>query len=357
MWYPPIWENYREHGLTKRHVAFVIALFSILTFCASAQELPYKVNSSKLIGGEGGFDYVFADSENRYLYIPRLGDSGRISVFNLDTLESIYEIPDISGHGVAVSEKSSHGFASSKPVAMWDAKTLSFIKYIDVDGSPDGILYEPYTDAILILSHKKPSVTALHANDGTIAGTIDIGAAPEEAVSDGSGTVYLDIEDKDAIAVIDIAKLKLAATYPLKGMGGACAGLALDKVNGILFVACRTPNTMVVMNAHSGEILTSLPIGHGTDGAVFNPRTLEAFSSNADGTLTIIKEASPRDFFVEQTLETAINAKTLTLDIQTDRIFLVAAQFGPASNAPLRGRYPNRGPMLQGSFRLLEVGR
>jgi DNA-binding beta-propeller fold protein YncE len=333
---------------------FVFALFSLYS---SAQQNQYRVVQNERVGGVGGFDYVYADEVGRKLYIPRSGNPGKIAVFNLDSLESVGEIPGISAHGVAVSSRSNHAFATSKPVAMWDATTLALIKTIEVEGSPDGILYDPFADTVYVLSHKAPNITLINAGDGSKAGTIDIGGAPEQAVSDGRGRVYVDIEDKDAIAVIDAGAKKVVDTYPLLGKGGTCAGLAMDVENGILFATCRDPQTMVIMNAGNGTILATLPIGQGTDGAAFNPNTLEAFSSQGDGTCTVVREKSPTDFAVEQTVKTRKNAKTLALDTRTNRIFLITADFGPPPAPAAQGRSSSRGPIVPGSFSILVVGQ
>ena len=328
-----------------------------ITFSAAAQEVPYRVLKTISPGGTGGFDYVYADEAGRNLYIPRLGDSGRITVFNLDTLEHVGDIPNVSAHGVAVSLKSLHGFATSKPVAMWDAETLAPIKTIDVDGSPDGILYDSFNDRVYIFSHKAPNATVINAADGSVLGVIDLGGAPEQAVTDGQGRVYVDIEDKDRIAVIDAATMGVRNQYDLAGLGGTCAGLAMDVKNQILFASCRNPHTMVILNAKEGKIITALPIGQGTDGAAFDPNTMEAFSSQADGTLTVIKENSPTSFVVEQNVQTMRNAKTLALDSRTNRVFLIAAEFGPSPTTQQPGGYNRRGPMVPDSFSILEVGR
>ena len=329
----------------------------VIAFSAAAQGVPYRILKTIRPGGAGGFDYVYADEAGRNLYIPRLGDSGRITVFNLDTPENVGDIPNVSAHGVAVSRKSMHGFATSKPVTMWDARTLAPIKTIDVDGSPDGILYDSFNDRIYIFSHKAPNATVINASDGSILGVIDLGGAPEQAVTDGHGHVYVDIEDKDSIAVIDAATMEVRNHYDLAGMGGTCAGLAIDIENQILFASCRNPHTMVILSAIDGRIITALPIGQGTDGAAFNPNTMEAFSSQSDGTLTVIKENSPTNFVVEQNVQTMRNAKTLALDTQTNRVFLIAAEFGPSPTTQQSGGYIRRGPMVPDSFSILEVGR
>src|SRR5262249_11133725 len=164
------------------------------------------------------------------------------------------------------------------------------------------------------------------------------GGAPEQAASDGKGRVYVDIEDKANIAVVDAKSLTVTTHYDLQGKGGVCAGLALDVKNNILFSTCRNPQNMVILNAADGTILDALPIGVGTDGAGFNPKTMEAFSSQGDGTLTIIKESSPTSFAVEQNIETMRSAKTMTLDGKTGRILLIAAEFAPPPNPPAGGR-------------------
>src|SRR5579862_4065925 len=280
-------------------------------------EGPYKVLKVAKVGGAGGFDYVYADSEGRKLYIARTGPTPRITVFNLDTLESAGEIPEAAAHGAAVSEKTHHGFVTSKPVVMFDSKTLQVIKKIDVEGNPDGLLHDPFNDRVYIFSHRAPNATVINASDGSIAGTIDLGGAPEQAATDGKGKIYVDIEDKGNIAVVDAKTMAVTAHYDLQGKGGVCAGLALDVKNQVLFASCRNPQNMVMLSAKDGKILDALPIGQGTDGAVFNPKTMEAFSSQGDGTLTIIKENSPTNFVVEQDLKTMPTAKTLTLDGKT----------------------------------------
>jgi DNA-binding beta-propeller fold protein YncE len=323
---------------------------------------PYHVVTTVKAGGEGGFDYLYADAGGRKLYIPRNGPSARIMVLNLDTLEAVGEIAKTNGRGVAADAKSGHAFASSKPVAMWDAKTLAPIKTIEVAGNPDGILGDPANQRIYVLSHTAPNVTVINAVDGSIVGTIDIGGAPEQAVTDGKGHLYIDVEDKDQVAVIDAKTLTKTGVYSLEGKCGTPAGLAFDVKHHVLFVACRNPAVMAMLDSTTGKILSVLPIGAGVDGAVFNPATQEAFSSQGDGTLTVIKEISPTQFAVEQTVQTKVGAKTLTLDSKTGRLFLIAAEFSPPpppapDAAPAPAGRPRRGPMIPGSFSVLVVGK
>ena len=359
----------------RRQLFIVIVGAAIIASVGAAGQAPtagpYKVLKTQKVGGTGGFDYIYADVAARRLYIPRGAVQGatpmpaRVTVFDLDTLASVGEIPDTRANGAAVDVKSGHGFASSKPVAMWDTKTLKPIKTIDVQGNPDGILADPFNQRIYVLSHAAPHVTVIDAKDGSLLGTIDLGGAPEQAVTDEKGHIYVDVSDKANVAVIDAKTMTVTAHYDLGDTGAGLAGLALDVKNHVLFVACRLPQpgVMVVLNADTGKIITTLPLAGASDGAVFNPATLEAFSTHGNGTMTIVKEKSPTSFEVEQNLETMVGAKTLTLDTKTNHILTMTAEFGPlpppatppAPGAPAgRG---GRGPMVPDSFSILVVGK
>lgn len=341
-----------------RRSCFGIAVIFAFVAALNAQGSgPYKVLKTARVGGAGGFDYVYADAAGRRLYIPRTGAGARITVFNLDTLEAAGEIPNVNARGVVVDADLGHGFASSKPVTMFDTKTLSVIKSIDVQGNPDGILFDPFNHRVYVFSHSAPNATVIDAKDGAIVGTIDLGGAPEEAVTDGNGHLYVDLEDKGTIAAVDAKTLAVTARYDLAGKGGTCAGLAFDVKHAILFATCRNPQNMVVLGAKDGTIVTTLPIGQGTDGAVFNPATDEAFSSQGDGTLTVVKESSPTSFAVEQTVQTMRGGKTLTLDPKTNRVYIIAAEYGPAPAPPPGGGRAGRGAMVPDSFTILVVGK
>ena len=306
----------------------LIALAS-LSFSQSAPAAqPYKIVKSTQTMGTGGIDYVYADNDGGRLYVPR---GSEVLVFDLETLKSAGAIANARARGVAVDPKSHHGFCSSSPVVMWDSKTLETIKTIEVQGRPDGITFEPLTERIYVLSHSQPNATVLDAKDGSVVGTIDLGGAPEQAASDGQGHLYVCIEDKDNIAVVDVKTLKVTAHYDLAGKGGGPAGLGFDAKNHILFAMCHDPQTCVVLNAGDGKILATLPIGRGTDGGGFNPSTMEAFSSQGDGTLTIIKETSPTSFEVEQTVQTKSRAKTCTLDTKRNQIIVITTEPAPAA--------------------------
>ena len=349
----------------RRFCLICTAGIAMSAFIGLAQKLPtdgpYRVLKTVKLGGAGTFDTACADIGERKLYIPRK-NPGRITVFNLDTLEPAGEIPDAAANGVVVDPKSGHGFASSKPVVMWDTKTLKTIKTIDVQGGPDAILFDEFNERVYIFSHTAPHATVINAVDGAVLGTIDLGGMPEQAVTDGSGHVYVDIRDKDNVAVIDARTMTASAHYDLGGKGGRCSGLAIDVKNHVLFAACREPQTMVMLNAGDGKIISALPIGSGVDSAIFNPKTMETYSAQVDGTLTIVKEKSPTSFVVEQTVQTKPSAKQMVWDTKTNRILLVAADYEPASAsaaaAPLApGAAPARGPMVPDSVSVLVVGK
>jgi DNA-binding beta-propeller fold protein YncE len=364
----------------RRFLGFAAAIAALPILGLAQEGGPYKVLKTVKVGGLGGFDYIQADDTGRRLYIPRgavQGDNpqpGRVTIFNLDTLAPAGEIPNTRGNGAAIDPKSGHGFASSNPVTMWDTKTMAVIKTIEVAPKcrPDGIMADHFNQRIYVFSHPTMDATVIDAKDGSVLGTIDLGGAPEEAVSDGKGRVYVIIQDKSNVAVVDAKTMKVTAHYDFAEKGSRCNGLALDAKNHVLFAACGRSGdaaanppqpTMVILSATDGKIVTTLPLAGGSDGAVFNPKTMEAFSAHGNGTMTIVKENSPTSFAVEQNLTTMPGAKCLTLDTKTNHILTDAAEYGPppaqppAGEAKGRGGRGPRGPMLPGSFTILEIGK
>src|ERR1700722_10408081 len=268
-------------GLVAGHVA------------AEDSAKPYKVLDTTQLMGTGGIDYVLADARVRRVYVPR---GNQTFVFDLDTHKQIGTIADIGGHGIAIDHKSHHGFGSSNPVGMFDTKTLEKIKTIEVQGRPDEIFFEPFTGKVLIFSHAAPSITLIDPKDGTVSGTIDVGGAMEQAQSDGKGMLYVDAEDEKKVAVVDLKAMKVVTKYDLGDKAGEPGGLGLDEKNHILFAMCAKPDVCVILDAKDGKILDTLPLAGGTDGGGFNPHTMEAWSSQRNGTLTVIKENSPTSF-------------------------------------------------------------
>src|SRR5260370_31270901 len=287
-----------------RPISLVVVLAASLMMLASlglSQEAPtagsYKVLKTAKVGGEGGYDYIFADVEGRRLYIPRGGATGQLTVFDLDTLEPSGSIADVRSGGATVDPKSHHGISSTKALTMWDVTTLKVIKTIDVDGRPDGILCDPYNARVWVLSHQPPHVTVIDAAEGAVVKTLDLGGAPEQAVSDGKGTIYVNIADKANIAVVDAKNLTVTAHYDVSSKGTGGSGLAFDAKNRILFAYYRQPSpTVVIVNAKNGSIISTLPTGMGEDAVPFNTAPMVAMSAEGGGSRTFIKENRPTNF-------------------------------------------------------------
>jgi glutamine cyclotransferase len=354
---------------TRTNLSLLFLGIGLLAGNALAQTgTPYKVLDTTQLMGNGGIDYVYADNDARRVYVPRGSDT---YVFDLDTHKYIGALTNISGRGVAIDTALHHGISSSKPLGMFDTVTMQKIKSIDVQGGPDGILLEPFAGKVLILSHSAPSITIVDPKDGTVTGTIEVGGAMEQAQSDKQGKLYVCVEDEKKIAVVDMKTLKLVTKYDLGATGGEPAGLGLDAKNHILFAMCASPNVCVVVNADNGKVLATLPIGNGTDGGGFNPNTMEAWSSQRDGTLTIIKESSPTSFAVEQTVQTKQGCKTSSLDTKNNQIVLICTERAaqpaaatattpPATNPPAGGGRRGgggRGGGGPGNLDVLWVGR
>lgn len=318
----------------------------------------YKVLDTVQLMGTGGIDYVYADNDGRRVYVPR---GTNTYVFGLDSHKFIGTITNIGGHGIAIDTATHHGFSSSPQIGMFDTETMQKIKSIQVEGGPDGILLEPFTHKVLIFSHRSPSITVIDPKDGSVAGTIDVGGAMEQAQSDGQGKLYVDSEREKQIAVVDMKTMKVITKYDLGEGAGEPGGLGFDVKNHLLFAMCADPNVCVVLNSDTGKVLATLPIGNGTDGGGFNPATMEAWSSQRDGTLTIIKENSPTSFAVEQTVQTKRGCKTSSLDTRNNRIVLICVEplpqpagAAPQTNAPAGGR--PRGGRGPGNLNVLWVG-
>ncbi len=358
--------------MRKSCFALVTALTILASTGLSQQPGPYKVLKSARVGGEGGWDYIYADSVGRRLYIPRRGNptSGiptRLTMYNLDTLESEGEIAGIGGNGAVVDPKSGHGFTSSKPVSMFDTKTKTLIKTIDVGAAqPDGIYFDPFNQRVYVFSHPTKDATVIDAKDGTVLGKIDLGGVPEEAVGDGKGKLYAVMQDAaGSVTAIDAKTMKVTGHFPL-GDKGRCNGLALDPKRHVLFAACGASGNppaqpaqpmMVILSAKDGKILTTLPLAGSSDGAEFNPATKEAFSTQGNGTLTIIKEKSATTFAVEQNLPTMNGARTITLDTKTNHILTMSQERGPATPPPPGGGRGGQGTAVPGSFTIVMVGK
>jgi DNA-binding beta-propeller fold protein YncE len=359
-----------------RQICLVLAV-TIATFVPNGlaqQSGPYKVLQRVRAGGEGGWDYIYADAAGRRLYIPRRGTPAtpgvetRLSIYNLDTLELVGEIAGVGGNGAAVDPKTGHGFTSSNPVSMFDTKTMKPMKTIEVAAAarPDGIYFDPFNERVYVFSHPTKDATVIDAKDGAVLGTIDLGGVPEQGIGDGKGMLYVVMQDAEgSVTAVDVKTMKAVAHYAL-GDKGRCNGLALDVKNEVLFAACANSGNppaqpaqpmMVILSAKDGKILANLPLAGGSDGAVFNPSTMEAFSTHGNGTLTVVKEKSPASFEVEQNLETMNGARTITFDSKTNHIFTMSQERGPAPPPPPGGGRGPQGTPVPGSFTILMIGK
>jgi DNA-binding beta-propeller fold protein YncE len=350
----------------------------LASLCLAQDSGPYKVIRRARVGGEGGWDYIYADAAGRRLYIPRGATrdvppvQARLTIFNLDTLEPTGSIEGVGGNGTAVDAKSGHGFTSDHPkVSMFDTKTMALIKSIDVgEARPDGIYFDAFNRRVYVFSHPTKDATVIDSKDGTVLGRIDLGGVPEQGVGDGKGMLYVVMQDAvGSVTAVDVNTMKAVGHYSFVDKGG-CNGLAIDAENGVLFAACgRSGNPpaqpaqpmMVILSAKDGKILANLPLAGSSDGAVFNPETREAFSTQGNGTMTIVKEKSPTSFEVEQNLQTMNGARTVTLDGKTGHLFTMAQERGPAPAAPPaepgRGGRGPQGTVVPGSFTILMVGK
>ncbi len=322
------------------------------TSAPAAADQPYKVLATTQIPASGGIDYIAADSLNRRVYS---ASGSVVSVFDLDTYKLVGSLPNASGHGVALDPENHTGLVSGTNAVFFNTQTLQPIKTVQARGA-DGYLFDPFTHHFIILSHGAPNLHVFDSKDGTDVGTVDaIGkdgsnAAVEQGATDGQGNLYFDVEDQGCIAVVDAKTLKVTAEYDLGPKGAGNAGLAIDAKNHILFAMCRGAGgrgapaggaassgpTCVILSATDGKIITTLPLAGGSDGAVFNPNTMEAISSSGggNGTLSIIKENSPTDFVVEDTVTTKSGAKCCTLDTKTNHIIVHTTERAPAPAVP-----------------------
>jgi YVTN family beta-propeller protein len=275
-------------------------------------------------------------------------------IVDADSYAVVGDIPNTPGvHGIAVVPDLNKGFISNgrdNSVTIFDLKTLKETDRVAVGKNPDAIMYDSASKRVFTFNGASQDTTAIDANTGKVAGTIALGGKPEFAVSDEKGHVYVNIEDKSEVAQLDPNKLAVEARWSL-APGEEPSGLAIDRKHHRLFSVCSN-KFMVVLNADNGHVVTTLPIGSWTDAAAFDPETGFAFSSNGEGTLTVVHEDSPDKYAVVENVATQRRARTMTLDQKTHRVFSVTAEFGPTP-APTAERPRPRPPMVQGSFTLL----
>jgi DNA-binding beta-propeller fold protein YncE len=314
----------------------------------------YHLLKKIVLGGESGWDYLICDSAARRVYISR---GTHVMVIDADSYAVVGDIPNTEGvHGIALAPEFGRGFTSNgraNSVTIFDLKTLKVLGTAPTGNGPDAILYDPASKRVFTFNGHSGDATAIDAASGNVAGTIPLGGKPEFAVADGLGHIYNNLEDKSELLQIDSQKLTVTARWPL-APGEEPSGLALDKEHRRLFAGC--PNQMmVVVDADSGKVLATPAIGQGVDANAFDPGTQLAFSSNGEGTLTVVHEDSPGKFTPVASVPTQRGARTMALDLKTHDIFLVTAEFGPAP-APTPEHPHPRPPAVPGTFTLLVFG-
>jgi YVTN family beta-propeller protein len=307
------------------------------------------------VGGEGGWDYLFVDSAARRLYVSR---GTRVMVFDADSGATVGEIPDTPGvHGVAIADDLGRGFTSNGrdgSVTIFDSKTLKAINKVKVGTNPDCIIYDAATHRVFAFNRGSSNASAIDAKTGEVSAPIALGGHPEFAAADGKGMVFVNLDNKSEIVAIDSKKLEVKAHWPV-APGEDPSGLAIDRKHMRLFSVCGNKK-MVVVDANTGKVVADLPIGTGVDAAGFDPETNLAFSSNGEGTLTVIHQDSADKYSVVESVTTQRGARTMALDSKTHNVFLATAEFG-APPAPTPERPNPRGAMVPNSFVILVFGK
>jgi YVTN family beta-propeller protein len=335
----------------------VLLLLVLQSAVARAQQKSpsgYRVVNQFKLGGEGGWDYLTFDAKGGRLFISR---STHVMVVDAEKGTVVGDIPDTQGvHGIALVEDIGKGYTSNgraSTVTVFDLKTLKVLKQIPVGKNPDAIMYDPASKRVFTMNGASNDATAIDTKTDTVAGTIPLEGRPEFAVSDERGHVFVNLEDKSAVVEFDPSKLSVLARWPI-APGEEPSGLAIDRKHSRLF-STGANKTLVVLDASTGKVVTTLPIGGGVDAAGFDPETGLVFSSNGDGTLTVIREDSADKYSVVENVATRRGARTMALDPKTHRVYLVTAEFGPPP-APTPERPRPRPSIVPGSFTLLVVG-
>ncbi len=315
----------------------------------------YHLLKKVVLRGEGGWDLLTCDSEARRIYI---SCGTHVMVVDADTYAVVGDIPDTNGvHGIALAPEFGRGFTSNgraNNVTIFDLKTLKTLGQVSTGAGPDAILYDPASHRVFTFNGGSNDATAIDAATGSVAATIPLGGGPEFAVADGKGLVYVNLEDKSEVVEIDSQGLSVKAHWSLAPCERP-SGMAIDRKHGRLFIGCHN-KMMAVMDAASGKVLATPPIGAGVDANGFDPETRLAFSSNGEGNLTVVHEDSPDEFTVVASVETQPRARTMALDLKTHNVLLVTAEFDPAPPATAERPRP-RPTMKPGTFTLLVFGR
>jgi DNA-binding beta-propeller fold protein YncE len=314
----------------------------------------YKIVNRIQLPEDNWWDYLSIDASSGRLFVSR---GSMVQVVNVNDGKLIGAIPDTKGvHGIALAEDLGKGFASDgadSSVTVFDLNTLKVIEKVTVTGeNPDAILYDPYTQRVFTCNGRTSNSTVIDAKSDKVIGTIPLSGRPEFCVTDGTGKVYINIEDKSQIDEIDPEKIKVENVWSISP-GESPSGLAIDTENHVLFSVCHN-KLMVVLGSQTGKVITTLPIGDRVDGAAFDPELMRAYSSNGDGTLTIVQEENKDTFKVIDNLQTQLGARTITVDAKTHHLYLPTAEFNPPPAPTANNPHP-RPTMKPGSFVVLDM--
>jgi len=337
----------------KNLIILVLAVICVANI-APAQGKFHLIKKT-VVGGEGGWDYLSVDSKNKLLYVSH---STQVEILNLKTHEKIGTIPNLQGvHGVIAVPSTGRGITTngrSNTVTIFDLKTKKPIVDLPTGKNPDALLYDNFSKRVFVFNHSDVTTTAIDIKNGKVAGTIDLGGTALEAgATDEAGTIFVNLEDASEIVSFDAKTLTVKNRWKISPCEEP-TGLALDKKNNVLFSVCHS-GVMMIINSKTGATITQLPIGARVDGVVFDPELKMAFSSNGEGTITVVKETSPTNFEVVETIKTEPGARTIALDPKTHHVFVSTAQYGetPAPTA----ENPNPRPkVVPDTFMVLEYG-
>jgi DNA-binding beta-propeller fold protein YncE len=331
-----------------KKLAFFTALFSVAALASVYAQTGYHIANTFHIKSAGGYDYITVDSLSDNLYVSH---GSQVNVLNKTTGDSTSVIKtqrDV--HGIALVHDLGKGYISNgslDSVLVFDLKTNKVLGYVPTGKFADGITYDDFSKKVVVSCGRGKCITIIDpATDKDVA-TVQLSAWPEAAISDGKGKIYVNNAGKSEINVIDATTYKIIDTWPL-APGEHPSGLAIDRGTMRLFAGCEN-KVLVVMDANNGKIVTSLPIGNGCDAVGFDVKLKTVYSSNGDGTLTIVKEESPDKFTVAENLPTQKGARTNTVDQFTHKIYLPTADFEPRKPKSFRPA------AIPGTFRVLVV--
>jgi YVTN family beta-propeller protein len=317
------------HLSTRGLALFMAVLVLAITLAgiSTASAAEFAITKKISIPGQGSWDYLSVDEAARRLYVSH---GTQVEVIDVDSGNIVGTIPNTLGvHGIAIAPELGRGFVSngqSSTVTIFDLKTLKPIADVPTGKKPDAIIFDPATSRVFAFNGASNSATAIDAASGKVAGTVDLGGGPEYATADGNGFVYNNLEDESLVLKIDSRKLTVDQRWPTAPCASP-SSMAIDRANRRLFIGCRS-KVMAVMNADTGQVITTLPIGDHVDATAFDPATKLIFNSNGDGTITVIRQEGPDQYSVAETVKTLPKAKTMALDPKTHRLFLSTAESG-----------------------------